>query len=49
MQKPKIKLQIAILLEFWVVFTVSSLVGNPVTSHINRRHREVINREELIQ
>ena len=30
MQKPKIKLEIVILLEFWVVFTVSSLEGNPV-------------------
>ena len=31
MQRPKIKLQIGIFLEFWVVFTVSSFVGNPVT------------------
>ena len=30
MQKPKIKLQINIYLEFWVVFTVSSFVGDPV-------------------
>ena len=30
MQKPKIKLEIVISLEFWVVFTDSSLVGNPV-------------------
>ena len=29
-KKPKIKLQIVILLEFWVVFTVLSFVGNPV-------------------
>ena len=30
MQKPKINLQIVIFLEFWVVFTVWSFVGNPV-------------------
>ena len=30
MQKPKIKLQIVIFLEFRVVFTVSSFMGNPV-------------------
>ena len=29
-KKPKIKLQIVIFLEFWVVFTVLSFVGNPV-------------------
>ena len=29
-QKPKVKLQIVIFLELWVVFTVSSFVGNPV-------------------
>ena len=30
MQKPKIKLQIVIFLEFWLVFTVSSFVRNSV-------------------
>ena len=30
MQKPKIKLQIVIFFEFWVVFIVSYFVGNPV-------------------
>ena len=30
MQKPKIKIQIVIFLEFLVVFIVSSFVGNPV-------------------
>ena len=32
MQKPKFKIQIFIFLEFWVVFTVLSFVGNPVYS-----------------
>ena len=36
MQKPKIKLQIVICFEFWVVFTVSSFVGNPVLSYYLR-------------
>ena len=30
MQKPKVKLQIVIFLEFWVVFTFSFFLGNPV-------------------
>ena len=30
MQKPKFELQLVIFLEFWVVFTVWSFVGNPV-------------------
>ena len=32
MQKSKIKIQIVIFLEFWVVFTVSFFVGKPVYS-----------------
>ena len=43
MQKPKDKLQIDIFLEFWVVFTVSSFVGNPVDKNRIWRHSRPYN------
>ena len=36
MQKPKVKLQIDIFLEFWVVFTVSSFEGDPMETTDSR-------------
>ena len=38
-QKPKVKLQIVIFLELWVVITVSSFVGNSV--HVIKQKRPV--------
>ena len=39
MQKPKIKLQIVIFLEFWVVYTVSFFVSNPL--YVNKEQCKV--------